>query len=122
MAADDAAEGEADQMERLRREPLEPRRQDVREAARVERHRRQVALAHAWQVAGQHPEMRRQRLDIAQPVRPGAEGAVQQQHGPPGAPFAPDHMAVAAGRLMAPGRPVEAALEFGHRHAWLLGA
>ena len=118
MAADDAAEGKADEMERLRRELLQALRQNVGEAARVEGQGRQLALAHARQVAGQHPEMRGQRFDIAQPVCPGAEGAVQQQHGAPGAPFAPDQAAVAAGRLMASGRAVEPALKFGHRHAW----
>ena len=119
MPADDAAEREADDMERPGREPVQALREDVGEAARVERHRRQVALAHAGQVAGENPEAQRQRLDVAQPVRPGAEGAVQEQRRAPGAPFAPYHAALAAGRLMASRRPVEAALKFGHGHAWL---
>jgi hypothetical protein len=56
-----------------------------------------VAVALPGHVGGDHPVALGQRLDVAHPVVPRAEAAVQQHHRVALAPDPPDHAAVAAG-------------------------
>ncbi len=120
-AADDAAEGEADEMEALvlRDQPAQPVGADAGDRPAVIGLGRQGRIAEARQVGRQHRVVARQRLDVADPVRPGAEAAVEQHQRRPRTPAVPDHPAVAAGRRQALGPALDRGDEgggVGRRH------
>src|SRR3546814_3876051 len=75
MAADDSAEGEAGEMKPRRRwqHDVEAGGDFVSEAIDGEGQGGLVGIAHAGDVAGDHHMPYRQRLDVADPMRPGAE-------------------------------------------------
>jgi hypothetical protein len=101
-AGDDAAEGEAGEVVAPRRwqQVGEARGEDRGEALRRPGFGRGVGLAVAGQVRRDHAEAFRQRRDAAEPVRPGAEIAVQQHERRRAvlAPQPPDHAACSARR------------------------
>src|SRR5258708_28308869 len=101
MAADQAAERESDKMEALarRQDAVDPVDDDGGEPTGRMRRRRLVGFAQPGQIGDDDPVVSRQRRDIAQPMRPRSEAAVEEQQGVPLAPDPPDHGAIAARRL-----------------------
>src|SRR5262249_20331965 len=103
MAADQAAEGEAGEVEALAclQHPLQSLADDRRDALGGVGLGRGGGGAEAPQIGADDAGPAGKDVDIAQPMRPRAEAAMQQDQGRARAPAAPHHAAGAARRLAA---------------------
>jgi hypothetical protein len=101
MPCDDPAEREAHHIDRLvaGKNLVEPGCERLGEALRIVGVRRQGGVAVAGHVGDGDAARLREKLDVADPVRPRAVAAVQEHERRARAEAAPHEAAVAAGRL-----------------------
>jgi hypothetical protein len=119
VPSDDAAEREAHDCDRIvaGKDLVEPRRKRLGQACRIARVGRQGGVAVARHVGHGDAAGAREEGDVADPVRPGAVAAVQEQERRAGPPAPAHDVALAAGRLDALRRAFEARDDRGRRLA-----